>query len=81
MALTILAVAFLALITVITIIGYRYVINSRNAPEGRQAEKCSICSERFDRIQLIERQIGDHKPLFFCGKCVMGLYADLGMKN
>ena len=81
MIVTILAVAFLLLIAVAAFLGYKTVIQRSTSPEEINQEKCSICLEKFEKSQLVLRQIGDYKLLYFCKKCVLGLYADLGMKN
>ena len=82
MTITILALAFLILIGFIAYIGYKTVIKQGpKIPEELSTEKCSICRDRFAKELLVERQIGDYRLLYFCRNCIMGLYADLGMKN
>ena len=81
MAVTILAAIFLVFMVVVAIGGYKLLGKQTSNTGEMDTGKCSICSERFEKNQLIERQIGDHRLLYFCKKCVMGLYADLGMKN
>ena len=81
MAITVLAVAFLIIIGFIAIIGYSSVIRRSNYPETLNNEKCAICRESFDKKELVERQIGDYKLLYFCRKCILQLYTDLGLKN
>ena len=81
MAVTVLAVVFLVFMVVVAIGGYKLLGKRALKPEEINTEKCSICRERFEKIQLLERQIGDYRLLYFCKKCVMGLFADLVIKN
>ena len=81
MVFSVLAFAFLIIIGFIAFIGYKAIIKGGPAPQESNLEKCSICRNKFDRNQLILRQIGDYKLLYFCRECVMRLYADFGLKN
>ncbi len=81
MTVTILAVAFLILISFIAIIGYKTIIKGGPSRDEIHLEKCSVCGNKFERNQLLLRQIGDYKLLYFCRECVLRLYADLGLKN
>ncbi|MBI4547481.1 MAG: hypothetical protein HY707_05855 [Ignavibacteriae bacterium] len=81
MIVTILAIVFLLLIVVAAFVGYKTVMQRGTSPEEMNLEKCSICREKFEKSQLILRQIGDYKLLYFCRKCVLSLYGDLGIKN
>ena len=81
MVFSVLALAFLIVIGFIALIGYKTIIRPRPSNEETNMEKCSICRNKFDRGQLLLRQIGDYKLLYFCRECVMRLYADLGLKN
>ena len=81
MVITVLAIAFLIIIGFIAFLGYKTVISAKTNPEEINMEKCSICRQKIEKSQLIERQIGDYKLLYFCRECVMKLYADLGLKN
>lgn len=82
MAVTILAIAFLALVGFVAFIGYKTVI--RRDPSDtmiKNSERCAICRQRFEKHLLVERQIGDYKLLYFCDTCILSLYGDLGRKN
>ncbi len=81
MAVTVLAVLFLAIMVVIAVVGYKTVIRQRSVPQDADLEKCAICRQSFDKEKLILRQIGDYKLLYFCSDCILKLYADLGIKN
>jgi hypothetical protein len=73
MIVSILAICFLLFIGTVAYFGYKLVINRGTSPEEINTERCSICRERFHKNELILRQIGDYKLLFFCQKCVDGL--------
>jgi hypothetical protein len=81
MIVTILAVCFLLFIGVVAYFGYKLVINRGTSPEEINTERCSICRERFHKNDLILRQIGDYKLLFFCGKCIEGLNTEAKAKH
>ncbi len=82
MTVSILAVTFLILIGFVAYVGYKTIIRQGpKSPEELNTEKCSVCRERFSKDQLVERQIGDYKLLYFCRNCILGLYGDLGIKN
>ena len=81
MIVTILAVAFLIIVGFAALLGYKMVISGGPDSSEQQMERCAICRERVEKSELILRQIGDHKLLFFCRKCITTLYADLGLKN
>jgi hypothetical protein len=81
MIVTLLGAGFLLIIAFIAAVGYRSFIKGRPAKEEIDAERCSICRVKFDKNELLLRQVGDYKLLYFCKECVLKLFADLGMKN
>jgi hypothetical protein len=81
MTISILAVLFLAVILVISFVGFRAIIRQGKAPEDINKEKCSICRTQFNRSQLIERQVGDYRLLHFCQSCIMSLHNEILSKN
>jgi len=81
MVVTILAIAFLVIIGFAAYFGFRACIQSAPNAEEQLSEKCTICRRKFERTEMILRQIGDYKLLYFCRECVLNLYADLGLKN
>jgi hypothetical protein len=81
MTISILAVLFLAVILVVSLVGFRAIIRQRKAPEDINKEKCSICRTQFNRSQLIERQVGDHRLLHFCQSCITSLHNEIISKN
>ncbi len=81
MVITILTAAFLFLVLLIAVVGYKSVIKRGSSPQDINTEKCALCRKRFDKAHLVEREIGDYKLMYFCTECVLRLYADLGMKN
>lgn len=71
-------IAIIFLIFLIGLIFYGYSIIMRKSPsqEDLQTEKCSICQQRFPKENLIERQVGDSKLLYFCHRCIADLEED-----
>ena len=81
MTVSILALFFLATILAIAFIGFRFIIRQGKAPEDVNREKCSICRTQYNRSQLIERQVGDHRMLYFCQSCIISLHNEVISKN
>ena len=81
MTIYILAVLLLAVILVISFVGFRAIIRQGKDPADINKEKCSICRTQFNRSQLIERQIGDYRLLHFCQSCIMSLHNEMLSKN
>jgi len=81
MTLSILAILFLAVILAVAVAGFRAVIRQGKVPEDINREKCSICRTPLNRSQLIERQVGDYKLLYFCQSCIMSLHNEMLSKN
>lgn len=81
MTLTVLASIFLAIVLFIAIIGFKAVIKQGRPTEELNLERCSICREKFNKSMLVERQIGDHKLLFYCPSCINSMHAELVSKN
>jgi len=81
MTVSILALLFLATILAIAFVGFRFIIRQGKAPEDVNREKCSICRTQYNRSQLIERQVGDHRILYFCQSCIISLHNEVISKN
>ncbi|HZY10661.1 MAG TPA: hypothetical protein VFF29_05855 [Bacteroidota bacterium] len=81
MIVTLLATAFLILMALVALFGYKILVKPNTSVEGLNTEQCTICRKKFTKDQLILRQIGDYKLLFFCQNCVMGLYSEISVKN
>jgi uncharacterized C2H2 Zn-finger protein len=77
MALTIGAIVFLAGLIYLVYYGYSVGVRRSVKPGEENLLKCSLCSKKFDRSQLIERQVGDSKLYYFCRTCIEGLRDDL----
>ena len=81
MVVTVLAVAFLIFIGFIAYIGYRSVIQRAPSAEEQRMEKCEVCRRKFDKTELLLREVGDYRVLYFCRDCIMRMYADIGIRN
>jgi hypothetical protein len=81
MTISILALLFLGTILAVALFGFRAIIRQGRAPEDINRERCSICRTQFNRSQLIERQVGDHKVLHFCQTCIISLHNEVISKN
>ena len=81
MVVTILAILCIVLLGLITAAGYRAVIHgSGGGPVAEESEKCAICRLPHKNSEMIERQIGDYKLLYFCRTCIVRLAADIGIQ-
>ncbi|MGA9407306.1 MAG: hypothetical protein WBW71_09260 [Bacteroidota bacterium] len=77
MTLSILAVCFLLMLIAIIFYGYGFIMKSARPAGEQNMEPCTICRKKFDRRQLVEREIGDSKLIYFCTSCIMRLYEDV----
>ena len=74
--LTFLAIVFVASLLAAVFYGFGIVMRRPPTKEELQTEKCSICTAKFPKESLVERQIGDYKLLWFCRDCVLQLHKD-----
>ena len=81
MIVTVLAVVFLIVLSVVAYFGYKILGERPGAPGDINEEKCSVCRKQYHKEELVLRQIGDYKLMYFCKNCILGLYTDLGLKN
>jgi hypothetical protein len=81
MVVTVLALAFLIIIGSVAYFGFKACIQRAPSAQEQLVEKCAICRKKFDKEEMLLREIGDYKLLYFCRECVLKLYADLGLKN
>lgn len=77
MTITVLAVLFLLLIILIAFFGQRILVKKTASLEEAHQFVCSICRNTFEKSDLVERQIGDFKMMYFCTACIRGLYEDM----
>ena len=77
MTLTALAVVFLLFILAIAFFGQRLLSQKAESLATRNQEQCAICRNTYDKGELVERQIGDYKMLYFCKQCIEELFTDL----
>ncbi len=76
MTLSILAFFFLLMLIAIIFYGYGFIMRSTKPTLQNNIEPCAICKKQFERQQLVEREIGDSKLMYFCKACVIRLYDD-----
>ena len=77
MTLSILAVVFLLMLIAMIFYGYGFIMKPAKPVSEKNMEPCTLCKKKFDRQQLVEREIGDSKLIYFCTSCVMKLYDDV----
>ena len=81
MIVTVLAIVFLIILLLVAIVGFKAIIKQGKSPQDLNNERCSLCREQFLKSQLVERQIGDYKLMYFCGSCIIKLHTELTSKN
>ncbi|HUL43048.1 MAG TPA: hypothetical protein VLY03_01690 [Bacteroidota bacterium] len=81
MVVSILGGVFLGIVLLIAFFGFKILGKKSTTPGAEEMERCSICRGEFPKEKLIIRQVGDYKLLHFCRNCILGLYADPGMKE
>jgi len=78
MIVTVLAIVCLALLAFLTVLGYRAVIRGGERDSRAEGtEKCAICRRPYVKEEMVERQIGDYRLLYFCAACITALSSDL----
>ncbi len=80
MTVTVLAILFLVGIVAVTLFGRRILSKQIDAVAMENRKTCMLCRKEFDKKELIERQIGDYKLLYFCTDCIQSLANDLDNK-
>ena len=81
MTVTILASLFIALMLLVTVLGFKAVIMKGKPPGELRQEHCSLCRDKYNTSQLIERQVGDARLFYFCPACIEKLHNQLITKN
>lgn len=81
MTVTVLAILFILLVLALALFGFNAIIRQGKAPEEINKERCSLCRRVFDKSQMIERQVGDYKLMFFCASCIQELHGELERKG
>jgi hypothetical protein len=78
---TTLAILFIVLLVGAILYGFGIVMRRPPTHDELTREKCSLCLQMFPKEELVERQIGDYRVLYFCERCVMNLQADLEQRR
>jgi hypothetical protein len=78
---TILAIVFVLLLIGTIFYGFGIIVRRPPTEEELQTAQCSLCSRRLPREELIERQVGDYRLLYFCAECIAGLNEELREKD
>jgi hypothetical protein len=81
MTITILAILFLAALLLIAFIGTRVILKKTHQQQTDPRERCSLCRESFNPHELVLRQVGDYKLLYFCRSCILKLMEEIGGKK
>jgi predicted SprT family Zn-dependent metalloprotease len=81
MTITILAIVFLLLLLILAYVGQKLLTQKTQSLREANQVQCTICRNTFEKEQLIERQVGDFKILYFCRRCIESLHADVQSVN
>ena len=75
------AITFAVFLLAAILYGFGFVMR-RPPGEGEVGkETCSLCLKKFEKSELVDREVGDYKLLYFCPQCVESLYSDVMSKK
>ncbi len=72
---------FLLVLVLWIFYGYGIVVKPVEPKSSRKIETCDLCKKRLPRSEMVERQVGDSKLLYFCESCVKNLSKDFALKQ
>lgn len=70
---TFLSVSFLIFLVSLIFYGYGFIVTSSKSKEDVEMEKCTVCNFKFEKKEMILRQVGDFKLIYFCKNCIQNL--------
>lgn len=79
--LTYFAIGFVVLLIGAILYGFGIVMRRTPTQEELETESCTLCGQRLKKENLVERQIGDYKVLFFCVECIEKLAVESSNRN
>lgn len=79
--LTFLAIGFVVLLIGSILYGFGIVMRRPPFQDELETEICMICRKRLRKKDLVEREVGDYKLMYFCGECIENLHADAMRRN
>jgi hypothetical protein len=77
MALTIGAIIFIVGLVFLVYYGYSVGIKKNVKPGEEDLLRCSLCTRKFSRSELVERAVGDSKVYYFCHACIESLSSEV----
>ena len=78
---TYLTIGFFVLLLGAVLYGFGIVMRRQPSREELETERCTLCGQRFKKENLVERQIGDYRVLFFCKECIEKLALESSQRN
>lgn len=78
---TYLTIGFIVLLLGAVLYGFGIVMRRPPTQEELETESCTLCGQRLKKENLVERQIGDYKVLFFCTDCIEKLAVESSKRN
>ncbi len=78
---TYLTIGFVLLLLGGALYGFGIVMRRPPTQEELETESCTLCGQHFKKENLVERQIGDYKVLFFCKECIEKLSLESSKRN
>ena len=78
---TYLTIGFVVLLLGAVLYGFGIVMRRPPTQEELETEPCTLCGQRINKDNLVERQIGDYKVLFFCTVCIEKLSMESSKRN
>ena len=77
MALSIGALILLLGLLFLIYYGFSVAMRRRVGSGNQNLMKCSLCSQEFDRSNLVDRLVGDSKLYYFCEACIESLSREI----
>ena len=74
---TYLAIAFIIFLLGSVLYGFSIVMKRPPTKEELKTETCSLCRKRYEKENLVEREVGDYRVYYFCANCIAKLYDEL----
>jgi hypothetical protein len=74
---TFLAIAFVVLLVVAVFYGFSIVVRRPPTKEELASETCTLCRLKFNKSELVERQVGDSRLYYFCHSCIERLHDEV----
>lgn len=74
---TFLSILFLIFLVSLIFYGYGFIVAPSKSKKDVELEKCTVCNQKFAKVEMILRQVGDFKLIYFCKTCIQNLSEEI----